>query len=375
MKRYGIIYLIRNKVNNKCYIGQTIEKNGFKGRYSRSGKGIERVYRFHKATKENEHLLRSIEKYGLEAFEVDEQFDIAYSKEELDKLEDLYIVAYDCINNGYNNKRGGANGLHSDETKRKLSEVRKQKMANGEIKKSIPPTFHDEKHPGAKTIVCLNDGKIYTTIKSASREYGINSASISSNCKRKLYIGGKDKKGNKLVFRYYEDYIKLSDKDINNIITEVNNLQDTSSRKVICLNTNKIFNSSTEAMKYYNTSKHIYKCCNGITKSCGKLPDGTKLVFRWYDIYLNMTEEEVVKAIEDGQNSKNKENPNIIKAKELCRKKVICLNDNKIFDSLTEASNYYKISKTSISNVCKGKYKHTHNLYFRYYEDYLKQIA
>ena len=78
---------------------------------------------------------------------------------------------------------------------------------------------------------------------------------------------------------------------------------------------------------------------------------------------------------EDVANSKNKENPNIIKAKEFCHKKVICLNDNKIFDSLTEASNYYKISKTSISDVCKGKYKHTHNLYFRYYEDYLKQIA
>ena len=32
-KQYGIIYLIRNKINNKCYIGQTINKRGFKGRY------------------------------------------------------------------------------------------------------------------------------------------------------------------------------------------------------------------------------------------------------------------------------------------------------------------------------------------------------
>ena len=30
--RYGVIYLIRNKVNNKLYFGQTV--NDFKRRYS-----------------------------------------------------------------------------------------------------------------------------------------------------------------------------------------------------------------------------------------------------------------------------------------------------------------------------------------------------
>ena len=40
---YGIIYDIRNKINNKHYIGQTIRNNGFNGRYTGSGKGIRRV--------------------------------------------------------------------------------------------------------------------------------------------------------------------------------------------------------------------------------------------------------------------------------------------------------------------------------------------
>ena len=30
---YGIIYLVKNKVNGKCYVGQTYQKNGFKDRY------------------------------------------------------------------------------------------------------------------------------------------------------------------------------------------------------------------------------------------------------------------------------------------------------------------------------------------------------
>ena len=93
---YGIIYVIRNKINNKLYIGQTSSKKGFEGRYSCSGKGIERVYRYHKRCKNinkkhNEHLLNSIEKYGFDAFEIDEEFDIAYSKEELNELEYMYI--------------------------------------------------------------------------------------------------------------------------------------------------------------------------------------------------------------------------------------------------------------------------------------------
>ena len=42
---YGFIYLIRNNINNKVYIGQTI--NGFKKRYNFHGESIERVYKHH----------------------------------------------------------------------------------------------------------------------------------------------------------------------------------------------------------------------------------------------------------------------------------------------------------------------------------------
>src|SRR5574344_489618 len=110
---YGIIYVIRNKVNNKLYIGQTTEKRGFKGRYEYNGEGIERVYNYYKSRihnndKYNEHLYSSIEKYGLEAFEVIEEFDIAHNEEELNKLEYMYIEIYLTRNTkyGYNYRSG-----------------------------------------------------------------------------------------------------------------------------------------------------------------------------------------------------------------------------------------------------------------------------
>lgn len=142
---YGIIYLIRNKANNKVYIGQTI--NSFKERYSFHGEGIERVYKYHLHLKKNNpkscnyHLLSSIEKYGIDNFYVDEEFDIAYSKEELDKLEDMYIKIYNSIdkNYGYNRKHGGSHGKLTDEQKQYLS-----KINTGENHPQFGTHFSDE---------------------------------------------------------------------------------------------------------------------------------------------------------------------------------------------------------------------------------------
>ena len=60
MKFKGIVYTIRNKVNNKLYIGQTIRDGGFKARYH----GDLEMYTH------NQHLRNSIQKYGIENFEI-----------------------------------------------------------------------------------------------------------------------------------------------------------------------------------------------------------------------------------------------------------------------------------------------------------------
>lgn len=121
---YGIIYKITNTVNNKSYIGQTRNKRGFHGRYYHSGNGIERVYKFHKIQKQNnecynEHLLRSIEKYGFESFKVEEIFDTAMSQEELNQKEIYYIKLFDSYNNGYNMTPGGECGSCTPQLKGK----------------------------------------------------------------------------------------------------------------------------------------------------------------------------------------------------------------------------------------------------------------
>ena len=51
---------------------------------------------------------------------------------------------------------------------------------------------------------------------------------------------------------------------------------------VICLTTNKIFDTIEEGAKYYNVCRSsISQCCNGKLKSAGRLSNGTKLVWKW----------------------------------------------------------------------------------------------
>lgn len=111
---YGVIYKIENMITHEVYIGQTSNQKGFDGRYSFSGKDIERVYAYLKGNKNrnerhNQHLRRSIEKYGFDAFIVDKVFDVASTREELNEKETYYIEKFDSFKHGYNQTYGGDN--------------------------------------------------------------------------------------------------------------------------------------------------------------------------------------------------------------------------------------------------------------------------
>lgn len=98
---YGYIYILTNKINNKKYVGQTTQT--FNKRYCFKGIGAERMYKYHSYMKRkkisyNKHLLSAFEKYELDNFIVEEEFDVAYSKDELDDKEKYYIKLFDSFN-------------------------------------------------------------------------------------------------------------------------------------------------------------------------------------------------------------------------------------------------------------------------------------
>lgn len=94
----GSIYIIKNKMNDKVYIGQTtlsVEER-FKTHIKPSTSKRRRNYKIYNA----------INKYGSENFYyeiLEENIDIS----KLDELEIRYIEKYDSYNNGYNSTKGG----------------------------------------------------------------------------------------------------------------------------------------------------------------------------------------------------------------------------------------------------------------------------
>lgn len=117
----GSIYKIVNTVNDKVYVGQTTLKlserwNKHKTtarQYARDPNSFPRGT----CTK----LYNATTKHGLENFSM-ELIDTATTKEDLDSFEELFIIVYDSIDNGYNLKSGGDSSKHAEETKVLISE-------------------------------------------------------------------------------------------------------------------------------------------------------------------------------------------------------------------------------------------------------------
>lgn len=96
MKTY-LIYKHTNKINGKCYIGQTCQNP--EKRWCKHGSGYK---------KKQKKFWNAIEKYGWDNF----THDILYTGltlEEANKLERELIKKYNSIANGYNISEGGSN--------------------------------------------------------------------------------------------------------------------------------------------------------------------------------------------------------------------------------------------------------------------------
>jgi group I intron endonuclease len=116
-KYYGQIYCIENKLNNKKYIGQTINKDIINGRYRGN---IEK-------NTCNNHLKYSIKKYGIDNFKV---YTIYFcnDKNELNKYEKYYINKYNTLdcNYGYNQQEGGRGGRNLPQIQNHINKANKE---------------------------------------------------------------------------------------------------------------------------------------------------------------------------------------------------------------------------------------------------------
>lgn len=131
IKNHAGVYCIRNKINGKCYIGQSIKLR-------------KRLYKHITNYKTNLYdapLYRAFSKYGLDAFEVIilntfTDTNNPKLKDTLDELEKKYIKEYNSYGpTGYNQTYGGDAGVlglkMTDEQKEKISKNSKRIQSDG----------------------------------------------------------------------------------------------------------------------------------------------------------------------------------------------------------------------------------------------------
>ena len=373
------IYKITNKINGKKYVGQSsCIENRWYSHKRELNMGIHG----------NIHLQRAWNKYGEDNFEfsIIEECDIELLDEReifwIDKLESYYKL------NGYNITLGGggfrkltddeinriyemyeskkysfeeiceSNNIHMRTLRRYLSAGGKQNKCNYD-----PRISRFDTH--AVKVICLTTGEIFDSVNEAEIKYSVNG--ISACCLHKLRYTGRLNDGRYLLWMHLDEYNRYTNEKIeeykNNLLLEIK------SKNVVCLNNGMIFENTKLACEWCNLKNviTIQKCCLGKAYYGGSHPEtGKKLAWVYYEKYVNMSQEEIDNAVKSANISP-------------FTKKVICLNNSKIFDSPKIAKNWCNIENEElIKKCCRGEKNNAGRdpdngelLTWMYYDDYV----
>ena len=305
------IYMILNRTNNKVYIGQSIDIHKRWTKHRRELRNNKH---------DNDHLQKSWNRDGEQYFDFIILCECPQNK--LNEMEQYYIL---CFNSkyrefGYNKDMGG-------KAKTFIRETTKKRLREANI---------GENSPVARKVYCIELNKVFNTIAEASEETDVISTSILSCCKHKYNYAGRLEDGSLLHWMYYDEYLEKGAISINN--GRINKI----GHKVYCVELDKSFNTLTEASEYVGCAyTGISACCSKKRGTCGG--------YHW--IYL--------------EDYNKNEIPNTTSN---YRKKVYCLELNKTYNSLAEASRDTGDSKSAICNCCKGKKESVNGHHWEYIE-------
>lgn len=259
-----IVYLHKNKINNKIYIGQTHKT--FKERCGKNGNGY----------KSSPHFYHAIQKYGWENFQ-HIIIKTNLNAEQADQLEMQLIKKYEATNPkyGYNIRLGGEHGFsYTQEQRERLS-------------KSLRKNSH--LHKNVKKVLCRQTKDVFGTISDAER--WANTTHINQVLSGRRKFAGRDpRNGQKLSWEYADENANITKICKEKIVHSFPKLKSNET-KVVCINTGEIFFSMKDAANWCHLkdTSNISRCCRNLRQSAGKHPQ-TNEKLKWR--YLNDSEKE-----------------------------------------------------------------------------------
>ena len=308
--------------SNKVYIGITCQSLNKRWQ---NGKGYKRCPAIRKA----------INKYGWNNIQKEVLYDDLQA-DEAKALEIKLITEYHSNDKqfGYNLTDGGDGTLgrrFTDEQKKALSEKHKGKIISVEQRQKLREANLGKHHSEEtkRKISQSHMGNTYNLGKKLSEE-------------RKIQIGEREKGAN-----------------------------NPRARKVICLETLKVYDTITQAKEDTGANK-ICSCCRHEYKH----KSSAGLHWEYYNERLTDDDyrEILQKLIKEEYENKHMipSEENIQKTVERSSKAVICVETGEVFKSAKDACKKYNLNPSSVCSCCKGKQLTTKGLHWRYYKETFK---
>lgn len=357
--KMAFIYLIRNKINNKYYIGETIQD-------------IKKRWKTHlQKSSFCTCLKRAFQKHGIKNFEF--KIIIIVFDEDRFKFESEYIKKYNSIApNGYNLSSGGASGFsgcnHSDITKDNISNSLRLYYSKEEnIEKAKQATLKKKHNKIYKKL--LESEKWQKALKEkrigGQQAISIIQYDLNRNIIDKYYSIYRAAIFNKFNRDSIDKAIKIK-KIYRNFYWEIDNNQDNKIKKYSfarhIIQYDLLGNKITE----YDSIKNAALLTNCRDTSIimnlkGRI--NTSGGFIWKYKEEEKEKNEILTEIKE--NNKNNKKKKMITQYDL--------NNNKIrdFDSIKEATKFYNYGRNGISNVINGKKETYKNFKWKIYEENL----
>lgn len=272
----------------------------------------------------------AIRKYGWENFKKEILLENT-TENEAKSLETMLIKLHKSDNKkyGYNLTEGGdgATGrVLSEETKRRISEKNKGKIMSEEQKERLRQ---------------INLGK---------------RQSEETKRKRSESMKGKKFPNRKRIY---------TDEDRKRISERSKGANNGHAKKVICLETLKVYDTLAQAREETGATK-ITECCRHYYKH----KSSAGLHWEYYDDRLSDSDyKDILKRLlEEEYNNKHKSpsEKNRRGTSERCSVPVVCVETGVVFKSLEAVCQTYNISKANLCNCCRGKRKTAGGFHWRY---------
>lgn len=320
-KKISGIYKIENLINHKVYIGQS--------------KDIKSRFNQHKSGETNKHLKRAFEKYGIENF----SFEIIKETYDRNYWEIFLIQIYHATddNFGYNIECGGTYGspIRTEEEKENYRESKREYYRNlPDSEKKRLAKEHSEKlrkriqEKGATEA----EKQHYANQKGKRPSCGNTNNNKSHTYEKILNLSHKGKDNGMFgKHRTEEEKKHLSElhkgkKGTPHTEEHKNKMKggaNPSAMKIQCVETKEIFNTCKEAFEKYNIGNKYKNDASLI----GVLDKPTRM-WRGYH-WIRLTK----------------------------RKRILCVETNKVYKSFSEAEKDTKIPKNTINQCCLGDRK------------------